>query len=107
MNSRTGEPHMKKLFIAAAVLYGLLTISKAIPPIGFYVLLLPSLALLVAVIRSRSSRDGSAKLERARTKAAVHAVRKGMSYADASRQYGVSERAIRRHRLSVFHLYFD
>lgn len=98
---------MKKLIVVAAVVYGVFAVSRMTPSAGFYVLLMPALAGLAFVWRHRRANAGRSRLDRVRTHEAVQAVRRGMSYAEASHKNGVPERAIRRHRLHVFHIYFD
>lgn len=97
---------MKKLLLMAAAIYGVFTIATAIPSAGFYLMLIPAVVGLGLWIHGRS-KGGQSGIVRQRTREAVYAVRAGMSYAQASRQFGVPERAIRRHRLHVFHIYFD
>ena len=98
---------MKKLIVGAAIVYGAFVLSRLMPSIGFYLLLLPPAAVLALGWRRHAANAGASRQERARTREAARAVRAGMTYAQASRQYDVSERAIRRHRLQVFLIYFD
>jgi hypothetical protein len=98
---------MKKLIVVAAMIYGAFVLSRSIPSAGFYLFLLPAAAVLVLVWRNRSANIGQSQQERARTREAARAVRAGMTYAQASHQYGIPEATIRRHRRQVFHLYFE
>lgn len=95
---------MKKIIAMLALVYGGFALSRMMPELGFYVFLLPPVVGLCFLLRRNT---GPAKYDRAKTRGAVQAVRAGMSYTQASREYGVPEQAIRKHRLQVFHIYFD
>lgn len=98
---------MKKLIVGAAIVYGAFALSRLMPSIGFYLFLLPAVAVLFLGWRHHSANAEPSRQERARKRQAARAVRGGMSYAEASHHYGIPERTIRRYRRQVFVIFFD
>lgn len=98
---------MKKLIVAVAVTYAAFTLARLMPSAGFYVMLLLALIGFLIIRQHYRANVNQSRDDRARKRQAEKAVRAGMTYAQASQKYGVSERAIRRRRLQLFDLYFD